>query len=451
MKGFEARLFRVVCYRLMKLKGFFRAGLLSLISITLVPSLAGASDYLIWKNLSRISPMRFGVATCVFEGKVYAFGGYNPGMPGAPTDDVNFLNLATGELSDYPSTLNMAREGAGAVSYNGSMYVVGGLDAAGFGSPNTEFTTPSVATTWDNWTVGPMGGGHGYMGTAIVGSVVYVFGGINGAKAPTATIEKCDLSAKSPTWSGCAGVLTIPKFGVFAAAVGTKVYLVGGSNAGQTNQLDIYDTVADSVTPGPSLPSGISFAAGGVIDGKIFVLPNWIYAGTTPAIYVFDPAANKWSTVDWVNNMVTTGGSYVSGTRRSAAVIGRKMYVIGGDGLSMIDEITDLDFSVNAPKKGKIQIRNNIIGINRPSGIANMKAFIVITGEAGKTYSLALYSRAGLFLGNLVDGGTIGPDGSALVVFDGTIKDKKLKSGAYWVVGGNAVADRQPLMVINEK
>jgi len=86
----------------MKNKGFFLLGLLSLLAIALTPSFAGASDYLIWKNLSEMFSAKYGIGTAEMNGKIYAIGGQMPsGMPPGVTNYVGTLNTTSGTLSWY--------------------------------------------------------------------------------------------------------------------------------------------------------------------------------------------------------------------------------------------------------------------------------------------------------------------------------------------------------------
>ena len=431
----------------------FRAGLWCILAIALIPGPVRPADYLIWKNLSKFSAIRMGVGVTSLGGKIYVIGGY--GMAGT-SQEAGILNTTTGAITGI-NPIPQVREAPAVVSYGGTVFVVGGLDnsGAGVGQGNTSDLGPPD-TVWHNNITPLMNTGRGYMGAACIGSTVYVFGGISANPFTPGTclntMESYDLSAGGAgAWAPHATkIMSEAKAGMLTVVLNGKIYIIGGAITGfpgASSKVEIYDPIPgglDGFSAGPDMPVGIAYATGGVINGKIFVLPQSVTVGQATPFYVFDPATNRWDTVSYKYD-----SPYASTSRRATVVVGQKIYVIGGTTpISSIDEITDIDFSVNAPKDGKIQIRNNIINIDSKG----QKAYIVVKGTAGKGYSLAVYSRAGLKLGVIVESAVIGADGTALTVFDGTLASgKKLGSGAYWVVGGMSVSDRQLMMVINGK
>jgi len=430
----------------MKHRGFFRAGLLSLITMAIASGEARANDYLIWKSVYQFPSIRMGAGAALMDGKIYFAGGY--GMAGA-SQDANVYTPGSDDILNL-NNIPQKREGPTVVSWNHTLLVIGGMDAGGVGQTNTaNLNLPD--TVWHNYYPNLMNAGRGYMGAAMIGSTVYVFGGFTSLPVTVVdTMESFDYAVGGAgTWNphNTKHFIEAPKAGMLTVELNGLIYIIGGflnGPPGASNKMEIYTPppVGDGFAYGPDLPVAIAFPYGGVIDGKIFVMPSSNPIGGSNPIYVFDPAANKWSTVNY-----TYDSSFISTTKRASVVVGRKIYLVGGTApISTIDELSDIDFSVNAPKDGKIQVRNNII--NTAKG---MTAFIVVRGTAGKSFSLAVYSRAGLHLGDIITDGLIGSDGNTLVVFDGSLKDKKLNSGAYWIVGGGGVKDRQPIMVINEK
>jgi N-acetylneuraminic acid mutarotase len=85
---------------------------------------------------------------------------------------------------------------------------------------------------------------------------------------------------------------------VAAAAIGTKIYLVGGfGRLGAIGRLEVYDTIADRWTTKSSMPASLHHVGIGVIGGKLYVIGG--FSGTfswTPVntVYEYDPATDRW-------------------------------------------------------------------------------------------------------------------------------------------------------------
>jgi len=82
---------------------------------------------------------RGGLAAAAVGGRLYAFGGENPGVF-ATTEAFDPATNEWRRLADMPTP----RHGAGAVAVGGTIYVIGGGVRAGFGASgaNEAFTPP---------------------------------------------------------------------------------------------------------------------------------------------------------------------------------------------------------------------------------------------------------------------------------------------------------------------
>ncbi|MBI3621398.1 MAG: galactose oxidase, partial [Nitrospirae bacterium] len=85
---------------------------------------------------------------------------------------------------------------------------------------------------------------------------------------------------------------------VAAAAIGTKIYLVGGfGRLGATGRLEVYDTVADRWETKSSMPALLHHVGIGSTGGKLYVIGG--FSGTfswTPVntVYEYDPVLDRW-------------------------------------------------------------------------------------------------------------------------------------------------------------
>lgn len=113
---------------------------------------------------------------------------------------------------------------------------------------------------------------------------------------------------------------------VAAAAIGDKVYVVGGIiRTGVTNRLFIYDAFTDTWSEGAPLPitGGVDHANVAALNGKFYFLGG-IRIGTsfvTGSAFEYDPAANTWT--ERATMPTPRGASGV-------AVLGGRIYVAGG-------------------------------------------------------------------------------------------------------------------------
>lgn len=113
---------------------------------------------------------------------------------------------------------------------------------------------------------------------------------------------------------------------VSSAAIGDKVYVVGGLTAeGGNNRLFIYDAFTDTWSEGAPLPvpGGVDHANVAALSGKLYFLGG-IRVGTsfvTGACFEYDPATNTWTARA---SMRTPRGA------AGVAALGGRIYVAGG-------------------------------------------------------------------------------------------------------------------------
>ena len=118
---------------------------------------------------------------------------------------------------------------------------------------------------------------------------------------------------------------------VQAAAVGTRIYYIGGVTRWPHESVGtvyVYDTTTDTFSTGAPMPAGRDRGAGGiaVAEGKIY-LAGGVHDGTTvPWFDVYDPSTNSWSRLpdlpqrrDHFHAAVVDGRFWAIGGRISSA------------------------------------------------------------------------------------------------------------------------------------
>jgi N-acetylneuraminic acid mutarotase len=105
-----------------------------------------------------------------------------------------------------------------------------------------------------------------------------------------------------------------------------KIYVAGGFRAAAASDLlDVYDPVADSWTPLPSLPAMRDHACGAAIDGAlIFAGGRTVQTNTPrPDVWSYSPTASEWT----ARAPMPTGRGGMG-----CGAIGGKLYTAGGEG-----------------------------------------------------------------------------------------------------------------------
>jgi hypothetical protein len=186
-------------------------------------------------------------------------------------------------------------------------------------------------------TLPPMQTPRGYTCGVLVNDKFYVFGGASEASggiqfpSPIAASEVFDLGTH--VWSSIAPLPTAT-YAMGCAAIGESIYIVGGRTPGNSTQLLIYDTTANSWAYGPNMSYPRSWFEAGAVDGLLYAVGGVGY-DYTPTTEIYNPSQRTWSVA---NGSLPTGryGDNVS-------VVNRTMYVLGGDSWETGSDITFKD------------------------------------------------------------------------------------------------------------
>ena len=123
--------------------------------------------------------------------------------------------------------------------------------------------------------------------------------------------------------------LSRPRAGAAVAAVNGKLYVASGTNeSGITADLDEYDPATGKWISRAPVPTARTSAGAAAIDGELYVFGGCTHnsdcrIGTTNLVEAYDPISNTWS----AKAPMPTSRSLMA-----SAVIGRKLYVAGGQG-----------------------------------------------------------------------------------------------------------------------
>lgn len=205
-------------------------------------------------------------------------------------------------------------------------------------SPQTT-ATKAPTVNGDYWTAeASMPSARSDLGAAAVDGKIYAIGGRNGDMV-FATNQQYNPATN--TWTYKAPMPT-PRYDFATAVYDGKIYCMGGVptlNFYQegvgfilSNVTEIYDPATDNWTTGAPMPQ-TSDGKANVVNGEIYVISGI----DNPNIYlnqVYDPVTNHWS----IKTPVPDRNSYCD----AAAVIGDKIYVIGGNDFSLTYDIVQI-------------------------------------------------------------------------------------------------------------
>ncbi|HEX3790843.1 MAG TPA: carboxypeptidase regulatory-like domain-containing protein [Pseudonocardiaceae bacterium] len=207
-------------------------------------------------------------------------------------------------VADYPTTVM----DNGVAEVGGKIYSFTGIDGLNLLSTNYVYDPSSQA-----WTSIPnLGTPRERPVVAAVGTKIYVIGGWGADGNPVATTEVYDTAAG--TWSTAAAEPT-PYAGSGVAVVGGKVYVVGGCgpiNCGVQNT-QVYDPAANTWTAAANAPAATAWDSCGGIAGVLYCAGGTTDAAPISAGYSFDPATNIWSPIAALPETLWGSGSTVSG------------------------------------------------------------------------------------------------------------------------------------------
>lgn len=171
--------------------------------------------------------------------------------------------------------------------------------------------------------------------TAVGSYLVYVRGW-DLSRLRAETIEKLPFVSRpepsSPIGSRGSGThwetakpMPTPRSGIGGAAIGGKIYVVGGLDGyGRTlRTLEIYDIDKDEWSVGPMMPQAVHHGAVATDGQKLYVMGGFHGINFSPldSAFSYDPSSKAWSEIE---NM----GDFRGGSAGASA--GSKMWIIGG-------------------------------------------------------------------------------------------------------------------------
>jgi N-acetylneuraminic acid mutarotase len=227
-----------------------------------------------WYNLAPMPEALTHAGQAFYGGKIYLAGGYLGDHPGPATADVWIYDIAQDSWTAGPA-LPEAVGGGVLVELSGQLHFFGGALRKGsdYVRDSSRHLVLDVAAGNSSWTeAAPLPTPRNHLGGAAVGGKVYAVGGqfLGDQTGNVQTVEVYD--PRTDSWQEVAPVPT-PVGHISAATFGYggRVIVVMGVTVGRRSLSDIiaYDPKADMWESLTRMPGGRSAAVSGVIGGNI--------------------------------------------------------------------------------------------------------------------------------------------------------------------------------------
>ena len=207
---------------------------------------------------------------------------------------------------------------------------------------------------------------------AAVGGKVYAIGGIVGLPtgAPSALVEA--YNPVTNTWAAVAPMLT-PREGSGAAVIDGLIYVVGGNTVSSVAVANVerYDPAANAWTARAPLPVARRFHAVAAVNGILYAIGGETSAGIVGTVDAYDPTTDTWT---------SRAPLLAARTRLAAAEANGLLYVAGGsDGSSALPGVEVYNPSTNTwTTRAAFPSARSLVGAASADGV-----FYVVGGGGG--------------------------------------------------------------------
>ncbi len=262
--------------------------------------------------------------------ELVVLGGLSSG--GLSTNGVAVLDTRTGRLRSEGSLLQATHDAAGA-ALGARQLVIGGGTAAPAGG--TQIVNGGKATRG----VAPAGA-RADAGAVTIGSTVYVVGGYDGPALNPEVVSTTDGRSYRPV-----AALRVPVRYPALAVLGSQIYVFGGlgANGHPSDAVQLVDPANRTARVVGRLPKPLDGAAAGVLGGTVYLAGGSTAAGPTRAIYAFQPGKVAF---------LRAGSLRVPTANAGAAVSDGRLWIVGGESSSG-QPASDVQMVVPNPGFGK--------------------------------------------------------------------------------------------------
>jgi N-acetylneuraminic acid mutarotase len=242
-----------------------------------------------WSTHSPLPTPRQEVAVAALDDRVVVAGGYGPHAE--PVATVEAYRPATNTWETLPP-LPAPLHHAAAASVNGRFFVIGGFRdrLPPWNAQQTVYEFDAVRNSWA--TRAPLLIGRGAHAAAAVGGRIYVVGGSLGSTLSAAEVYE----PETDRWSRIPDMPTAREH-LAAVEFGGRLWTLGGRSSfvgPQYASVEIYDPASATWAAGPPLPTGRGGLAAATIGDRVFVFGGEAPFRIFSATEMYEAAGNRW-------------------------------------------------------------------------------------------------------------------------------------------------------------
>ena len=260
------------------------------------------------------------------------------GCLGAQTKSRAPLDPDTPGRWESRKTMTWGRQEVAVAALDGKVYVIGGFGSTAEPVDIVEVYDPAL----DEWrTAAPLPIAVHHAVAAVVDGRLFVIGGFTGGRLRWSALGTVfEYEPARNAWRGRAQMPT-PRGALAVAAVGGRLYALGGSTDRVTNAHEVYEVASDRWTAANSMPTARDHLAAVGFEGRVWALGGReSFLGTQYAnVEIYDPTTDSWRT----GTPLPRGRGGLA-----AAALGDKIFVFGGESPLRIWNATEMyDRAIN--------------------------------------------------------------------------------------------------------
>jgi N-acetylneuraminic acid mutarotase len=262
-----------------------------------------------WTNVASLAHGRSDVAAAKGgDGRIYAIGGYDADGCGCYSGEVNAYNTGTNAWATVAAMPTPRIFPAAAAGSDGRIYVFGGY-ASGGSINRLDIYTPST----NKWTTGAAMPTPRYGSAAAMApdGNIFVVGGYQSGTRVIKTVEMYNPGAN--TWTAKAAMPTARY--LLAGALGSdgRIYAIGGTNdTSILPTVEAYDPSLNAWTTEASMPTARYGLAGAALGGKVYAVGGRDTGGDSSAVQYLSGQSGPSGTVSIDSGAATTNSLTVS-------------------------------------------------------------------------------------------------------------------------------------------